>query len=138
MRYNHVTISGTLLMAAALLLPARAANIDDLAETYSGRVHHSSIPSEEDESVTFFIIGTQPNGKFTGNIGGGIPISGKVTASGAVTFSGSAEDKGGSIQIKKGTGQLSATGRFIVGSFQLKGAGANTPGKYTFHVDAAS
>jgi hypothetical protein len=135
MRYSHLTVPAAVLVGLALLLPARAADINDLEDTYVGRVHHSSIASEEDDGIAIGFDNQQPNGTFTGNIGF-IPISGKVTSAGVITFSGSANGKGGSVQIKKGTGQLSATGRFIVGSFQYKGTGVDTPGKYTFHVDS--
>jgi hypothetical protein len=136
-RFTHLTLTlPAMLLAALALLPARAANINDLRDQYVGRAHHSSVAGQEDLGITFFFTDTQPNGNFTGSIEGGIPLSGKVTASGAITFSGSTTSEGGPFQIKKGTGQLSATGRFIVGSFQFKGAGVETPGKYTFHVDS--
>jgi hypothetical protein len=135
MRYNHVNIASMLLIATAVLLPARAANINDLQEEYSGWLHHSSSSGLENQEFYFEFTSTQPNGNFTGSLGGEIPISGKVTGSGVISFSGSRNDKGGLIQIKKGTGQLSATGRFIVGSFQYKGSGVSNPGLYTFHVE---
>jgi hypothetical protein len=135
MRHSHFTIPAALVVGLALLLPARAANINDLQATYLGHAHHSSIASEENELIGFSVADTQPNGNFTGSIGG-TSISGKVTSTGAITFSGSEDGKGGVVQIKKGTGQLSATGQFIVGSFQYKGTGVDTPGKYTFHVEA--
>jgi hypothetical protein len=123
---------------AASLAPGatvRAADISDLAPFYNGRVHHNTNPVKEDEPVVIAIDDIQGS-KFTGTIFGEVPISGKVTSSGKVTFSGKATGKGGgTYQLKKGRGQLSATGDFIVGSFQVVDGIDDNSGNYTFHVE---
>jgi hypothetical protein len=124
-----------LLLGPALLMPARAANINDLNNNYAGVVHHSTLPAFEEIEIEIEVTDTQPNGNFTAVIFA-VPVSGKVSSTGAITFSGKSPIDGGTVQFKKGVAQLSATGDYIVGSFQLKVENTKffPSGKYTFHV----
>lgn len=135
---NALLIAGA---AASIGVGARAANVNDLAEIYSGRLHHSANAAGENEGFGFAVTSISPNGKFVGDLGDGIVMNGKVTSTGKMTFAVNGSNSKGSLKMTKGKGQLSATGRFIVGSFQLK---ANPPipnvpdGAYTFEVEAGN
>jgi hypothetical protein len=127
------------LISLAAPASVHAANVNDLAAGYAGRGHHSTDAGDEDFSLTVEITGTEGNGDFTANFGD-IPVSGRVTSAGVMTFGGKLTLKNGAtVQVKKGSAQLSATGQFIVGSFQVKITGdvGISPGKHTFHVEAA-
>lgn len=58
-----------------------------------------------------------------GDGGGQRPVTGKVNATGGVKFKGKATAPGGSATVN-GKGQLSATGRFFLGTMKIKGKGA--------------
>jgi hypothetical protein len=126
------------LVVLAHPAPTAGANIDDLARGYEGRAHHST--NEFSEDIAFSIVDIEKDGtKFRGVVGA-VTIQGKVTGSGKITFSGEGNQGGGTLAFQKGTGQLSASGQFIVGSFTLQlngGMFAVAPGKYTFHVEIA-
>lgn len=114
---------------------SRAADISDLGEFYEGSTHHGTNADNEDTALDFDVQTREQNGKFTG-IFSGIPVKGKVTSTGKVTFSGSLTITEGTISIKSGKGQLSATGRFIVGSFKVQ-TKPNAPatGNWTFQAE---
>ena len=81
-----------------------------------------------------FVSVFKPNGKFTG-LFGGVTVHGSVSNSGKVTFSGKEASGGASFKIQNGQAQLSATGKFLLGSF--KGSGTLHPernGGYTFEL----
>lgn len=145
--YFQPTLKGFLAMAALTAMitvgapPTDAAGINDLDTFYGGSAHSTTDTDLEDLSLSLGVLESSPNGKFSGFIAG-VNISGKVTANGKMTFSGSglaesapAGDPSNG-QIKKGKAQVSATGRFIVGSFTFIGSGslASRSGKYIFSI----
>lgn len=124
-----------MLVAVAATLAStpriRAADVNDLNEAYSGGAHHVSVAADEDENITLVIQDRQSNGKFSGQLGG-IAVTGKVTSTGKVTFAG----KTGGSSFKQGKAQLSATGRFLVGSFVWQSSDSPASGKYIFSLDS--
>jgi hypothetical protein len=118
---------------AMTAVPARTA---DLLDGYHGGLHHVKLDQKENLDLHLaFAVG--PSGKITGVFATSIPLNKvKVTAKGVVTFSGKLDTPEGSVTVS-GAGQVSATGRFLVGSLTLKGTGvwADDAGIYTFHGD---
>jgi hypothetical protein len=99
---------------------------------YNGLTHHNSKATHESEAVKFTtVLGS--NNHFTG-VFGPFAVSGKLNpANHAITFSGQA----GSVKLKEGKGQLSATGLYCVGSLKVSGSQSDIDGAYTFSVFAA-
>jgi hypothetical protein len=126
-------------VAAGVMVPAGKAEAGAAVfQNYQGWAHHLSNASLENEPL--IIIFTElPSGKLQGNIGGNVPLNKvKLTAKGVLTFSGKLESPAGNVTVE-GSGQLSATGRFLNGSLSFKGTGgyASQSGRYTFQVDSA-
>lgn len=106
-----------------------AADISDLANEYSGDAYDIRDTANEEGSLKISNIVKSGGGKFTADLGF-IPLSGKVTNTGKVTLAGKFKGVQSNVQINlkvKATGQLSATGRFLVGSIVITGsAGGET------------
>lgn len=113
----------------------RAADIDDLKGEYSGAAYSSSSTSDEIDLISLTVGPKSANGKFTGEFRN-VQVSGKVTPAGKITFSGQATKGDLFLRVKSGKGQLSATGRFIVGSYKVQ---SNAPevvtGSFTFSLE---
>jgi hypothetical protein len=122
----------------------QCANINDLADAYEGPLSSTNSSSFEEGSLAFTVKTRQSNGGFIGVIPGlEIPIQGKVNTSGKFSFSGEGAGTSGktTFDIKiKGKGQLSATGRFIGGTANLKGVlnGSSVNVNYIFYLEEAS
>src|SRR5262249_39374110 len=99
-------------------IQAENADINDLENSYEGAIQHRTSKDLESENPEIAFSDQQPNGTFNGLLGD-IPIHGKVTTSGKMTFSGKLTVMSQSLTVKEGKGQLSATGKFILGSFKL-------------------
>lgn len=124
-----VLVTATLI--AAVSVPAVAADISDLGNLYGGAVHHTTNSSLENSPIEFDVTDKQ-GANFKAELNG-VPVTGKVTSSGKITFTGNISNSTGSVRIKKGKGQLSATGLFIVGSFQVQNNSLFLDsGNYTF------
>lgn len=120
--------------------PARmnAANINDLNGPYSGFLHHNNTASQENVDVNFTIDSKGSGGKFEGTFST-VPVKGVVGPKGKMFFSGTLNAGGFVVRIKKGKAQLSATGKFIVGSFVGESTLLpSTSGPYTFTVSRAT
>ena len=127
--------------------PASASNISDLKEFYGGSWHCTTSTDNENLSKEFIVTSTNHDGTFSG-IFGSVRINGKVNGKGKITFSGSGNENASSApasggvvnaQIKNGKAQLSATGRFIVGSFTYEGTGIQLSRyrKYVFSMESS-
>ncbi len=103
------------LGALALGSPAHALpGISDLGAVYDGNSHGTRGLSGENVPIGFTFDEIEPNGDFTGTFSFG-PMTGRVTSTGKVTFTATVNN----FQFK-GSGLLSATGRFLTGTFTLK------------------
>lgn len=130
---RSLSIALPLLAVAALTMaPLSAADIDNLAPGYEGGQYHTTDAGQEFQLMVLSQLTAEGGGKFSGNYGS-VPITGKVTNTGKMTFSGKTTQMGATIQVKSGKGQLSATGRFIIGSFTVKSDGKTE--KLTFSVE---
>jgi hypothetical protein len=149
-RNGGLTFAGVDAAHAPLLdpsfgeLPARdsggitaLANINNLADGYSGHAHSGTQASLENPSLDFTITLKKPNGKFTGFLGA-VPISGKVSTKGKVTFSGGETLGSDHHNVTNGLAQLSAQGNYLLGTFTITGTGvfASEAGKYSFETGA--
>jgi hypothetical protein len=124
---GRTVVMAVLLITGIATIPAaNAANVSDLKPLYEGYAHHLTDPGDENEGVTL-TFAVEANGQVHGNYGD-ILLKVKVSAKGVVTFSGKLQ--GAEV---KGTGQLSATGKYLVGTFTFKRS-SNDDGKYTFQV----
>lgn len=143
LRNSSVGGLGLVLALAVGSIPASASNISDLATAYTGSWHSITTAENENLPAGLAISATSTNGKFTGFFQG-IPITGKVSSKGVITFKGKSSGSAnrqtqgiaGTGAISKGKAQLSATGRFIGGTFTYKGTGglAALSGKYLFSL----
>lgn len=116
---------GTLTVIAltlALDSGVHSANINDLRNTYSGPASSINVAKAEEALLFFQLTNTLANGGFSAIVDPTfqIPVNGKVSSSGKFSFSGENSGKGFALKIKA-KGQLSATGRFIGGTMNLKG-----------------
>jgi hypothetical protein len=126
------------LTAAVISRPAYTATAADLKLQYQGRAHHNTKPGNESLEIDLDVTSVQPNGHFTGNLGGFL-IQGKVDGSGKMAFAGQFTRKGGTVvKLKDGKGQVSATGLHLLGTFKLNGdtAVSDLNGPYTFEEHA--
>jgi hypothetical protein len=100
---------------------------------YEGFIHHNTKAGEENEPAEL-LLDNVSNGQFTGHFGP-VAISGKFnTATHKITFSGSSSGPGGTIGIKDGKGQLSATALYCVGTMNVTGSDPEITGPYTFSI----
>lgn len=129
-----MTCALALVLAGGPSTPA--ADIDDLGQIYLGPIHHTTTPLFEVGDAFLAIDSKQANGAFSGEFAG-IAIRGKVTQNGKVTFSGRDEEDPRE-QIRAGKAQLSATGRFLVGSFTYVEPGNPAAGKFIFSLSTDS
>jgi hypothetical protein len=139
------TVSGLGLVWTLALgtTPVSASSIADLASTYNGAWHSTTSAANENLPTGLTVLETSTNGKFTGFLGDQF-IAGKVSSKGVITFKSQAtrtarlqpQGIAGTATISKGKAQLSATGKFIVGTFSYKGTGglASLTGKYLFSL----
>jgi hypothetical protein len=141
MRPSRLIIAMVFLTAGILVggaSPTAAANIANLKTTYSGAFHSNANPAFENSSTGLVVSSTNPsNGVFVGMLAG-LPVNGKVTGNGKVTFSGSFHDGPNALRLRA-TGQLSATGLFIIGSVTIDKTAGNLvteAGKYTLVLSA--
>lgn len=103
-----------------------AASINDLKDAYSGPAY-STAPSALDEitSLVLLVSSRQPNGRFTGQMNS-VAVQGKVSARGKLTINNRISLPDGSVMRVKVTGQLSLTGKHIVGSATFKAPSLGT------------
>jgi hypothetical protein len=111
------------------------ANVGSLGASYSGAAHNKTNPQTENSPITFTVTETHSDGKFKGFLND-TPISGRVTSQGKITFSGSFTANGNTTKVKDGSGQLSATGLFILGQFKINFSQfPGDSGSYLFEVE---
>lgn len=148
-------------LVAVVLAPQslQAAGVDSLASLYAGHAHHNSSGDSENIQLNWTDVTAHGGGKFSATLQiqaapiptcmatplikiplTDVPINGKVTAAGKVTFSGKVSMGSDSLTIKDGKGQLSALGRWILGTVTVQNKSFNetVSGKYTFDLNASS
>jgi hypothetical protein len=148
------------MLAGALASQSlHAAGVDSLKSLYAGHAHHNTEGDSENIQLNWTDVTPHGGGKFSATLqiqaapiptcGAAplikiplteVPINGKVTAAGKVTFSGKVSTGSDSLTIKNGKGQLSALGRWILGTVTVQNKSFNetVSGKYTFELNASS
>lgn len=113
-------LATALVVTAAAQTPANTADISDLRQTYFGLLSGTKTPALEDSTIFLTVVNPQQSGKFTADFGSDGSLPGKVSSTGKVSWKGKLTS-GGNNAAFKFKGQLSATGRFIVGGATVKG-----------------
>jgi hypothetical protein len=117
-------------LAVCAAHPASAAGVSALKSPYHVilfQVNRSNV-----FEGAFTIGGT--GGAKVGGLFAAVPFKGKLTNQGKLTFSGN-----GAVKITNGKGQVSATGRFILGSFKVtQSSEPEERGTYVFRAETGS
>ena len=106
------------LALACTASAARATTINDLKDAYSGPAYSTNASLDEITALVLIVNSRQPNGRFTGQLNS-VAVSGKVSSRGKLTINNRIPQPGGVLRVKV-QGQLSLTGKHIVGSATFK------------------
>jgi hypothetical protein len=122
-----------LAAVACVSQPASSGSITNLKSHYAGYAHHDTLPARENVAVDLSFEVANPDGTFRAHLGD-LPIRGRFDAADNASFSGKSTLSGGvTVRLTHGKMALSATGKHLLGSFEISGdsthAGRN--GKYT-------